>query len=188
VKHEKELEVLGACSEGIRTSTAISCRMRWYYIILGISEDAIRSQLKVIRSGSGKAARFAQKVQPARSTEIYFPAENDLSKAKSKYEPDTSFWHDDAEYPGVIVEVAYSQKRRRLDRLAENYLIDSDASVRVVVGLDVEYGRKKTSKATLSVWRTQLVHTADGDELRVIKEVIYEVFATHSPLMFVLRP
>ncbi|KAF2181492.1 hypothetical protein K469DRAFT_691976 [Zopfia rhizophila CBS 207.26] len=31
-------------------------------------EDTIRSQLKAIRSGSGKAASFAQKVRPARST------------------------------------------------------------------------------------------------------------------------
>jgi len=38
-------------------------------------EDAIRSQLKRICSGSNKAARFAQKVRPARSTEIYFPVD-----------------------------------------------------------------------------------------------------------------
>ncbi|OAL56152.1 hypothetical protein IQ07DRAFT_583540 [Pyrenochaeta sp. DS3sAY3a] len=139
-------------------------------------EDAIRSQLKAIRGGSDKAASFAQKVQPARSTEIFFPAETDSFKGKSKYEPDTSFWHDDAEYPGVIIEVAYSQKRKRLDRLAENYLLDSDASVQVVVGLDVEYGKKGTKKATLSVWRTRIIHTPDGDELEAYRDVENEVF------------
>ena len=75
----------------------------------------------------------------------------------------------------MIIEVAYSQKRKRVARLAEDYLLDSDASVQVVVGLDIEYGRKGSRKATLSVWRTCVVHTADGDELQVIQEVADEV-------------
>jgi hypothetical protein len=137
-------------------------------------EDAIRSQLKELRNGSDKAALFAQKVRPARSTAIYFP-DDTSSSSKSKHEPDTSFWHDGAEYPGVIIEVAYSQKRKRLDRLAEEYLFDSDASVQVVVGLDIEYGNKGSRKATLSVWRTRVFHTADGDELRVVQDVADEV-------------
>ena len=114
-------------------------------------KDAIRSQLKVIRSGSDRAALFARKVRPARSTEIYFPLNDVPPSTKSKYEPDASFWHDDAQYPGVIIEVAYSQKRKRLGRLAEDYLLDSDASVQIVVGLDIEYGKKGSRKATLSV-------------------------------------
>ncbi|KAK4996010.1 hypothetical protein LTR66_004285 [Elasticomyces elasticus] len=139
-------------------------------------EDAIRSQLKDIREGSGSAAMFARKVQTARSTEIYFPVEGSPSGTKSKHEPDASFWHSDAQYPGVIFEVAYSQKRKNLSRLAEDYLLDSDASVQIVVGLDIEYGSTKSRKATLSTWRTQVFHTGDGDELRVVQAVANEVF------------
>jgi hypothetical protein len=138
-------------------------------------EDDIRSQLKAIRGGSDRKAQFAQKVQPARSTELRFPAS--ASSSKSKYEPDASFIHDDAQYPGVIIEVAYSQKKKRLGRLAENYLLDSDASVRVVVGLDIEYG-KESRKAALSIWRPELFHTADGLELRAIEEAADEVGST----------
>jgi len=136
-------------------------------------EDAIRSQLKTIRNGSGRKAQFAQKVRPARSTEIHFATS--ASSSKSKYEPDASFWHDDAKYPGVIIEVAYSQKKTRLGRLAENYLLDSDASVRTVVGLDIEYGKKGSRKATLSIWRPRLFDTGDGSELRVVEEAADEV-------------
>lgn len=139
-------------------------------------EDAIRSQLKTIRKGSDRTALFAQKVRPARSTEIYFRVDNAPPGTKSKYEPDASFWHKDARYPGVIIEVAYSQKRKRLSRLAEDYLLDSNASVQVVVGLDIEYGKKGSRKATLSVWRTHVVSTADGDELRVVQEIVDEAF------------
>ena len=148
-------------------------------------EDAIRSQLKAIRTGSGREARFAQKVRPARSTEIEFPVEDGASTRKSKYEPDASFWHDDAQYPGIVIEVAYSQKKKRLGRLAEDYLLDSDANIRVVVGLDIEYGKKGTRKATLSTWRTHLVHTAHGDELQVVRETADEVyFLIKKPSLF----
>jgi hypothetical protein len=138
-------------------------------------EDAIYTQLKLIRDGSDGTTLFAQKVRPACSTKIYFPVDDAPPSTKSKHEPDASFWHDDAQYPGVIIEVAYSQKRKRLGRLAEEYLLDSDASVQVVVGLDIEYGRKGSRKATLSVWRTHVFHTADGDELRVVQEIADEV-------------
>lgn len=109
-----------------------------------------------------------------------------LSK-NSKYEPDSSFWHDDAEYPGVIIEVSYSQKKV-VGRLAEGYLLDSDASVQVVVGLDIEYGKKGSRQATLSVWRTRVFHFDDGDELRVVQEIADEVCLildkVLSPLIF----
>jgi hypothetical protein len=105
----------------------------------------------VIRNRSDKAALFAQKVQLAHSTEIYFLVNNAPPSTKSKHKPDASFWHDDAQYPGVIIEVAYSQKRKRLGRLAEDYLLDSDASVRVIISLDIKYSRKWSRKATLLV-------------------------------------
>jgi hypothetical protein len=146
-------------------------------IFIARVEDAIYTQLKLIRNGSDGAALFAQKVHPARSTEILFSVDDGPTTTKSKHEPDASFWHDDAQYPGVIIEVAYSQKRKRLDRLAEEYLLDSDASVQVVVGLDIEYS-KKSRRATLSVWRSQVFHTGEGVELGVVQEVVDEVCLT----------
>ena len=92
-------------------------------------EDAIRSQLKLIRNGLDRAALFAQKVRPARSTEVYFQVDDAPPGTTSKHEPDASFWHKDVRYPRVIIKVAYSQKRKRLGRLAEDYLLDSNASV-----------------------------------------------------------
>jgi hypothetical protein len=148
-------------------------------------EDEIRSQLKAIRSGSDRKARFAQKVRPARSSEIEFPA--GASPIKSKYEPDASFRHDDAQYPGVIIEVAYSQKKKRLARLADNYLIDSDTSVRAVVCLDIEYGKNESRKATLSIWRPQLFDVDSRREWRAVKVVADEarcILVTYISSMF----
>ncbi|CAE7205668.1 FabG [Pyrenophora teres f. teres] len=145
-------------------------------LFIGGVEDAILSRLKSIREGSGNTATFAQKVQPLRSTQICFPTESNPSTEISWHEPDASYAHEDAKYPGVIIEVSYSQKRKRLDRLAEDYLLDSNASVQAVVGLDIEYGKKGSCKATLTVWRAQVFHASTGDELRVEKEVEDEVF------------
>jgi len=131
-------------------------------------EDNIRSQLKTIQNGSGKKAEFAQNVHPARSTHIRLGTS---TSSKSKYEPDASFRHKGAQYPGVIVEVAYSQKKPRLDRLAENYILDSDASIRAVICVHIEYGNKKSRKATLSVWRPKLFTIDDVLELRAVEEV-----------------
>ncbi|KAF1841541.1 uncharacterized protein K460DRAFT_388461 [Cucurbitaria berberidis CBS 394.84] len=136
-------------------------------------EDDIRSQLKKIRNGLGRKAEFAQKVHPVRLTEIRFDAS--ALSSKSKYEPDASFRHEDAQYPGVIIEVAYSQQQGRLGQLSENYILDSDANIRVVVGLDIAYG-KESRKATLSIWRSQLFDTTDGPELRAVDVVMDEAF------------
>jgi hypothetical protein len=138
-------------------------------------EDAISSQLKSISEGSDDAAAFAQKVYPTRSTEIFFPVDHAPLGTKSKREPDASFCHRDARYPGVIIEVAYSQTKKCLGRLAEDYLLDSDTGVQVVVGLDIEYG-KESQQATLSVWRTHV----DGNELRVAQQVAAEVYCVPS--------
>ena len=72
-----------------------------------------------------------------------------------------------------------------MGRLAEDYLLDSDASARVVVGLDIEYGRKWLRKATLSVWRTRVFHTTDRDELRVVQEVTDEVYSILKQRSFI---
>ncbi|KAI9764196.1 MAG: hypothetical protein M1839_005974 [Geoglossum umbratile] len=118
---------------------------------IGGVEDGIHCQLKTIRGGSDKAALSAQKVCAARSTEIYFPVDDAPPTTKPKHEPDASFWHADAKYPGVIIEISYSRKSKSVSRPAERYHSDSDASMRVVVGLDIEYGKKGSRKAKLVV-------------------------------------
>ncbi|XMA13711.1 hypothetical protein WAI453_006502 [Rhynchosporium graminicola] len=43
------------------------------------------------------------------------------------------------QYPGVIVELSYSPKKKDLSRLADAYILESDADIRVVIGIDVKY-------------------------------------------------
>ncbi|OAL53034.1 hypothetical protein IQ07DRAFT_669743 [Pyrenochaeta sp. DS3sAY3a] len=143
---------------------------------VGAVDDEIRRQLNTIRSGTDRKARFAQKVHPMRSSTIRFAATASAPFSKSRYDPDASFKHANARYPGFIFEVSYSQKKGRVARLAENYILDSGTSVRVIVTMNIEYGEPQSRRASLSVWRPELVESEDGPELHVVEEVVDEAF------------
>jgi hypothetical protein len=53
---------------------------------------------------------------------------------------------------------------------------------KIVIGLDIEYRKKESRRATISVWRTHVVNTTAGDELRVIQEVADDVCLGLRPL------
>ncbi|KAK5012936.1 hypothetical protein LTR16_001959 [Cryomyces antarcticus] len=136
-------------------------------------EEDIVGQLKTIGMGLGRAAQFARDVRDVRSSRIFLASDESRS-SRSKREPDASFRHIDAEFPGVVVEVSYSQKREDLARLADDYLLGSDGSTRVLIGLDIEY--RGSRKATVSMWRPQYIMNAEQEELRAVQTVQNEVF------------
>lgn len=132
-------------------------------------ENDIRRKLEAISNEPGRTSQFAENIRPARSTEIRF------ATSESRCHPDISFGHKDARFAGVIVEVACSQKYKHLRRLAENYLLDSDANIRVVVGINIAYG-KGSRRATLSIWRPKLTKTPSGYGLEAEQEATDEVY------------
>ena len=69
-------------------------------------------------------------------------------------QPDISFWNKGTRYPRVVVEVAYSCRRKNLEQLAHDYITSLPGRVAVVVGIDLPYCKKKS---ILSVWRATLV-------------------------------
>jgi hypothetical protein len=120
-------------------------------------------------------ANFARQINSHGSASIYFADDY------GRHDPDGAFGHRGALFPGVVLEVSYSQKRRDLSRLADDYILGSDGSIKAVVGLDIEYqgkgkgkGNEKGSKlATLSVWRPKITRGEDGEgELSAYQEVV----------------
>jgi hypothetical protein len=105
----------------------------------------LQYQLRLIASGVGSTATFAKKIRPTVSATIEF-----IVPSHTKNSPDASFKHVQAKYPGVVIEVSYSQKRLDLPLLAHDYITRSRGNIKVVVGIDVEYRGKMS---TLSVWR-----------------------------------
>jgi hypothetical protein len=126
-------------------------------------------QLHVIAQSDSPSAKFANNIENSASADI-------VSKDAQygSHQPDASFQHFDAQYPGVIFELSYSQKKKDLSRLADAYILGSNANIRVVVGIDVEY--KGSKKASISIWRPHIGVNAMGEkELSVVQTVTDKV-------------
>jgi hypothetical protein len=103
--------------------------------------------LVVIRQGDDpEAADFARLVAKTGS----YPF--DLGPRRHHF-PDSSFGHDDADNPTVVIEVSHSQKRKDLPFLADDYILGSNGSIQVVIGIDLEYRENKGQEAKVLLWR-----------------------------------
>jgi hypothetical protein len=136
--------------------------------IIKVAQD-IDAQLKTIGLETGKTGQFARDLTWLGSGRIF------LLPRPSKREPDASFRHIEAEYPGVIIEVSYSQKRKDLPYLADSYLLGSNGSTRVLIGIDIEY--QGSHKATVSMWRPEYVWNKEQEvlEFRAVQTAQEEV-------------
>jgi len=131
----------------------------------------IRQQLRVLAGRADSTCGFARRIKPTASADICFD-----NPKYSKHCPDGQFGHAEARYPGVVLEVSYSQKKKDLPRLADAYILGTRARIQVVVGLDIDY-TGKSKRATLSVWRPQIqVNTADRKVFVAHKTVSDQVF------------
>jgi hypothetical protein len=75
------------------------------------------------------------------------------SRRRVSRHPDISFGDVKARYPRVVIEVAYSQKRKQLEELANSYITGSWGGVGVVVGIDLPY--RKSGESQLMIWRSK---------------------------------
>ncbi|KAF4629889.1 hypothetical protein G7Y89_g8261 [Cudoniella acicularis] len=92
------------------------------------------------------------------------------SSATARYdthEPDAAFGDREDKYPGVVLEVAYSQKKKDLRDLAERYILGSDGNIRIVVGLGLDYQQEK---AGISIWRPEIVMDHGSEHLECVQK------------------
>lgn len=87
-------------------------------------------------------------------------------------QPDAQFQHDRAAYPGVVIEVSYSQDGKDLDKLAWNYIQGSNGDIKVVIGIDINLG---ASPSTISLWRRKCYFDGGNEVLDVELEVENDV-------------
>merc|ERR1711939_622923 len=129
-----------------------------------VSEET-KAQLQHIKDGNDEAARFAERISSVRSGSIQLREidSNDdvgVDRPYIQRQPDNQFQHDEAEYPGVVYEVACSQNTRDLRRAAWTYIQYSNANIKAVVGFELGYGTKK--EARISMWKPR--YLKDGEE------------------------
>jgi len=136
-------------------------------LIYQVSRDLER-KLEVLPSRADPAAQFAENIEFGGSPTIAFD-----DPQYGQHCPDASFGHADAKYPGVVIEVSYSQKKD-LARLADDYILGSDGRIHVVVGLDLDY---RGRSASVSIWRARTEVNAAGEEESFVHQTLSdEVF------------
>ncbi|EXJ82753.1 hypothetical protein A1O3_06568 [Capronia epimyces CBS 606.96] len=131
----------------------------------------IVQHLGKIAHGNSPSAKFARDICCIGSSTITFN-----NPDYGRHDPDASFHHSDAKYPGVVMEVAWSQKARALPRLADEYILRSKGNIRVVIGFKFEYLHKHDKTATLSIWKAQQQIKDRGVELVAKQTVTDQVF------------
>jgi len=142
-------------------------------VAASIVREIIR-QLDAIASQGGPAAEFAKKIRPCASSTVRFD-----DPLFGKHDPDASFRHWKAKYPGVVIEVSHSQKKRDLPRLADDYILGSNSRIRAVVGIDVNYRGGKM--ATVSIWRPRVeTNTAGENELVAYQALSDQAFRSED--------
>lgn len=131
-----------------------------------VIKSIVEELLLQLRSIShGESAEFAKEVDSDGSATIDFEEPQFGSHA-----PDGQFRHSKANYPGVVLEVAYAQKAKDLPYLADEYILGSDGDIRVVIGISLEY--KQINKATLSIWEPRIVPNDAGENELVAAQIV----------------
>lgn len=129
---------------------------------------------ELVKSFPQPARKYLEGVRHCGTTDVrlcHQPPNGRWSFAKRS--PDVSFRHLKEKYPSVIVEVSYSQQRKNLERLADNYIVVSEGDVAVVIGIDLEY---RGIEARIMMWRPRIVKELDGSEAIVSEQTFCEVF------------
>lgn len=79
--------------------------------------------------------------------------------------------YEEAEYPGVVYEIGYSQDGRKLRKSAWTYIQYSNANIKAVVGFELVYG--KNMEARISMWQPRYVEEGEeGPKILDVEAVI----------------
>jgi hypothetical protein len=130
----------------------------------------------------------AKGIIPAGTSIIDFPVAPGFPDKKG---PDKSFQHQQCEFPGLVIEVAWSQRKLDLPWLADQYIQRSKGEIRTVVGVNLNdiyrEKRRKGAKtasadapATFSIWRAEFDNSNGQTRVSVKNSVRDQV---HFPLI-----
>ncbi|KAL3476217.1 hypothetical protein BJX99DRAFT_228413 [Aspergillus californicus] len=163
----------------------VDCKVRWEYdpesALLYIRMNTpihqffaasimheICKQLDRIASGEGAASKFASQIASGASARIFLKEgspRGDHAEVFPRRAPDAQFHHYDAAYPGVVLEVSYSQNAKELRKLAWQYIQNSNGNIKVFIGIIIDYTRTKVP--ILSLWRPSYTHE-EGEEFDLL--------------------
>lgn len=132
----------------------------------------ISKQIDAIQDGDDASAKFAKDIHNVGNAEVrlvdkIWDKDGRTVVVFQSRSPDGQFRHLGAKRSSVILEAAYSQPMESLKKRAEDYIKLSRGKVKVVIGIDIS---RMTKKATVSVWRLELIHETGMEPLIVKAE------------------
>jgi hypothetical protein len=138
--------------------------------------EFLRDELSRIAHRQDEAGEFATQIESARSSRIFLrerTSETGEICYPLRRQPDEQFQHKSATYPGVVIEVSYSQDGRNLRRLAQEYILYSNGDIKLVIGIDIN----DEKDCTVSLWRPRYTRQKnnDHDDLEVVQEMTRRV-------------
>lgn len=145
-------------------------------------ERALEDSIKRVANTGGDAGDFASNISNVGSARVLLAEGTQGSSSKAlRRQPDAQFQHERMAYPGVVVEVSYSQDGKSLGKLAQDYILDSNGNIGAVVGIDIN---PQGVDSTVSLWRPQYTPSEDEgvDVLEARRVVSHMVCRTIFPL------
>ncbi|PCD21337.1 hypothetical protein AU210_016303 [Fusarium oxysporum f. sp. radicis-cucumerinum] len=94
--------------------------------------------------------------------------EDDYKKYAIKREPDIQFQYPKTVYPGFVAEVSWAQSSKDFRRLAQDYILYSNADVKLFIGFDLGYDG---GPSTVSTWRPKFINDGDGEDLVTVQHI-----------------
>lgn len=76
--------------------------------------------------------------------------------------------------PGVVLEVCYPQKSKSVSYLADDYILNTDGSINIVITLDIDY--QGSQRASFTVWKPDCSYVNGLKELRAKAIIEAEVY------------
>lgn len=127
-------------------------------IVTRMISDSIKEQLVTIKKTSNEPTKqLIQKIREVCSASIK------LYWSRGTLQPDSQFRVKGCYYPGVVIEMAYSQSFRSLRAKARNLIVGSDGNIQIVIGLEAENG----GAYKISAWRPDFIQSEDGNTVRL---------------------
>ncbi|KDN62218.1 hypothetical protein CSUB01_12299 [Colletotrichum sublineola] len=140
--------------------------------------NEVHKQLQQIATQRDKDGAFAGQIINGGSSRILLQKTGEWPTDPTiqlQRHPDAQFQHKQAAFPGVVLEVSYSQDGKNLKKLAWDYILHSNGDIKAVIGLDINHGVKPS---TVSLWRPEYTRDEgdDLDTLGVRTEISYRAF------------
>jgi hypothetical protein len=157
---------------------------RCHEVFLGAVTDEINWQFRqmLLEANDADERSFLRKIKFMGSADVPLNASGQESTGKGQRCPDAQYGLQGENFPGVIIEVAYSHKN--LAELAKDYIVLSRGRTRAVIGFDIYYGKANNKTATMSKWIDQWYTRDNGlQAVREVFEVDHQVSVSvvHSP-------